>query len=328
MGTTEIRRIGLGSALAASIVAASALAGAPSADIERPFVFPGAEVNTVVMPYAFAGDSELIESTTGNQLSLLVHFDTLFSMMKYRSIGGVRLVGEPDDPDAPDADGISAMLLGRERGAVEEVAPGHGMVLLWGRLYEEGDHIFLQSYLRFVRRDRDEVVPVDVLGQGFTGWLPARGVAFPPRELTRQQLGEIRDAFSASARVRPQRDESLSGEPLPLDVGEGTAFWITDAREGWLKISGQHGRRRGLGAGVHRPGQAAAAAGDAGTRVRGRRRGLPVGAGAQRAGRLEGGGTVGQSPAPRPWRPTASWRATARARRSRRWPCRGRCRGA
>ncbi|MCP4546374.1 MAG: hypothetical protein GY835_07905 [bacterium] len=223
----------------ALLPALSVWAEMPAGDINEPSVFPGARVNTVVMPYVFAGGSELLDSGTGGELSLLVHFDTLFSMMKYRSIGGVRLVGDPNDPITREPDRILDMLLGREYGAREQMRPGHGLVLIWGRIYEEGQRIYIQSYLRFLRRERREDLRLTIAGHEFEGWLPSRGVAFPPRELTRRQLDGIPQAFGESLALRSERDETLTGMPLPLDVGRQSAYWIVGARDGWLELSSQ-----------------------------------------------------------------------------------------
>ena len=100
----------------------------------------------MVLPFRYAGTEERRELTeTGQRLTRLVQFEILLSMVKYGSVAAVALhESEPGGCDAVDV--------------LEQVRlePGHGLILVWGRLFEQQDQIYVQTYVRFLRGERSE----------------------------------------------------------------------------------------------------------------------------------------------------------------------------
>ncbi|QTF94218.1 hypothetical protein [Halomonas sp. BM-2019] len=216
------------------------------ASCSEPVVFPGAAVNAVILPYRYTGPDRFNPlSQTGEQLSGLLHLEVLFSMLKYGSVGATQLMGEPGGCELTT---VTEKVLGI-RSADWEIQPGRGVVFLWGKLYEEGSDIYVQSYARFLRRDAREEVQLTIDGAAGSGFqfiahLPLENIAFAPRRLSRNDLEHIQTEFQRSVVIRPSPDLSQSGEPLPIH-GEAAAYWVTDVRGEWMHIASQFDEVRG-----------------------------------------------------------------------------------
>jgi hypothetical protein len=229
----------------------SATAMDPARPCTRPAVFSGGAVNAVVLPYRHTGADEARLGEAGARLSLLVHLEALFSMIKYGGVGAVRLV---DGDDVCDPDRVLSQLLGEERGAASELAEGRGLVLVWGLIYEEGSDIFVQTYMRFLRRGIDERLTLAVEDRKFQGQLDSQAVAFPPRRLTQEDLARIFEEFKTAAALHEEADAATASQPLPLDPGSPESFWVTTSEGEWLHLKSQSGSTEGwlrarLGAG-------------------------------------------------------------------------------
>ena len=94
----------------------SATAMEPSRPCTRPAVFSGGAVNAVVLPYRHTGAEEGRLGEAGERLSLLVHLEALFSMIKYGGVGAVRLI---DGDSVCDPDRVLSQLLGDERREIQ-----------------------------------------------------------------------------------------------------------------------------------------------------------------------------------------------------------------
>jgi hypothetical protein len=215
-------------------------------------VFSGGAVNAVVLPYRHTGSREGNLGEAGERLSLLVHLEALFSMIKYGGVGAIRLVDE--DAVGCDPDRVLRQLLGEESGAADELADGHGLVLVWGLIYEEGSDIFVQTYMRFLRRGTDERLALTVEDRRFEGRVASQAVAFPPRRLTQEDLARIFEEFKASAALHTHANIDSKSEPLPLNPRSPESFWVTEVDGTWLHLESQSGRTKGwirarLGAG-------------------------------------------------------------------------------
>jgi hypothetical protein len=117
----------------------------------RPSVFSGAAVNVVVLPYSVP-PSVRSSSAVGEQLGALVQLETVLSIAKYGSIGVTQLVGDAQDECTPEI--VLDKLLGRQGGARETMRPGSGLILIWGRIFESGADLYLQSFVQFLRQAR------------------------------------------------------------------------------------------------------------------------------------------------------------------------------
>jgi len=209
------------------------------APCERPIIFPGSDVNLVLLPYALNSpelrlrqDSFALWDNDGARaLSSLIQFDTLYALRYPAALAVVQLFAEGGDDCSVERvkRDVEAML-----------APGKGAVFLWGGLVERDGQIFVQSYVEFFRKDRPDLIAFDMPSPAGTarylGGVPQRGIGLPPRILTRENMTEIGEAATSARR--------LSAEPggppeiaLP-DAPDATfAFYVTAVRDdGWMRI--------------------------------------------------------------------------------------------
>jgi len=209
------------------------------APCERPIIFPGSDVNLVLLPYALNSpdlrlrqDSfALWDSEGARALSSLIQFDTLYALRYPAALAVVQLFAEGGDDCSVERvkRDVEAML-----------APGKGAVFLWGGLVERDGQIFVQSYVEFFRKDRPDLIAFDMPSPSGTarylGGVPQRGIGLPPRILTRENMAEIREAATSARR--------LSAEPggppeiaLPDTPDATFAFYVTAVRDdGWMRI--------------------------------------------------------------------------------------------
>jgi hypothetical protein len=222
------------------LLPALASAGAQNIPCREPFVFSGAAVNVVVLPYAYsvpAADS----ADTGRQLSVLVQLETLRAIARFGSVGAVQLVGSAEEC-APEA--VLAKLLGQQGGASAQVTPGHGLVLVWGRVYQEDEDIYVQTFVRFLRRGVDEeAIEIPLGDRRLAGKLSAQAFACPPRRITVGDLLNVQEQFARSARLHDRPDRGAPGREISQDAP--VPYWVSDIRGEWMHIEGSHGGPRG-----------------------------------------------------------------------------------
>ena len=239
-----------------------AQAGMAHLDCRFPMVFGGAAVNVVVLPYTYAGDSHSL-TDTGKRLSLLVKLDVLSHILEYGSVGAVQMEMpegvRTDDPSClPET--VLPVLLGTRpanlalsgmfadnRDAQNAIQPGHGIVLVWGLLYEDGDDIFVQTYAQFLRRDIDETFTFHAGGSSFSATLSSQRFAFTPQKFTRSELQQIEISYGKADYVRDQPNDNAHGDRLPMLVarcaGQGcddsavhAGFYVMEKRGEWIRI--------------------------------------------------------------------------------------------
>jgi len=201
-------------------------------------VFEGAAVSLLVLPYRYTGGRFEEEAAAGSRLAALIQQESLFAMLKYGSVGATELVWKAGFDCTPPA--VMNRVLGSS--GPGKVRPGHALIVVWGRIYEEGDELYVQTYLRFLRRDRSESIDVTVPGTGvqplvLTAGLPAQAVAFVPRRLTRKDLAEIeiRAREALVLREAPSFTSKSMG-PLAPSPMEPLAYGVIDARDGWMLV--------------------------------------------------------------------------------------------
>jgi hypothetical protein len=222
-----------------------AQAGMLHRDCRYPMVFEGAAVNVVVLPYRYAGGNNYSLTNMGNRLSLLVKLDVLSHILEYGSVGAVQMEmpegASKDDPSClpetvlPKLLGMrppgmaSAEMFPATPGSVTALRPGHGLVLIWGLLYEEGDDVFVQTYARFQRRDIDEGITFQVGGSLFSAKPSSQTLAFTPQKFTQSELRQVEDGFRRANYVRDQPNDSARGDQLPELVGKCAGFGCDDS---------------------------------------------------------------------------------------------------
>lgn len=198
-------------------------------------VFEGAAVSLLVLPYRYTGNRYGNQDSSGSRLAALIQQEALFGMLKYGSVGATELVWQHGDGCDPRAV-IDRVLSGSGPG---KVRPGHGLVVMWGRIYEEGSQLYVQSYLRFLRRGRAETFEVALAGTAgtplaLTAELPAQAVAFAPRRLTQGDLAAIEKRARSALLLHDDNRRPIG--PLAKSDAEPLAYGVIDARDGWMKI--------------------------------------------------------------------------------------------
>ncbi|KQV95551.1 hypothetical protein [Pelomonas sp. Root1237] len=206
-----------------------------------PVVFSDAAVNALVLPWrAQAGPQALQDAS--RQMSALAQLQLLMSMLKFGSIGVVDLVAEPGR--VCDVDQVLNRV-SRTGVASGRLKAGQGVVVLWGRLFEQDGEIFLQSYLRFARQGVDGLVP-EVLKVPLRAGdatlelqaaLPAQALSFAPRRIRLEDLARIDAAFRAALRVRPAPDLDAPGVEIGRSTNQSFPYWVAESRGDWLRLA-------------------------------------------------------------------------------------------
>lgn len=225
---------------------AGAVAGAPHVDCRAPFVFDGADVNVVVLPYRSAANSSVPLGEIGQRLALLIKLDVFSHILDYGSIGAVQMevpfnVGNDTSCD-PQL--VMAQLLGQHGGALKEVAQGRGVIFVWGILYEEEQDVVVQTYARFLRRDTSEAIALQAGGLDFTVQPSTATVAFAPQLFPKDRMVAIEKSFTKADVVRTQPRDDAPGQPLPHDVAKcfgcshipSTAFQVQQIEGEWIQV--------------------------------------------------------------------------------------------
>jgi hypothetical protein len=222
------------------LTALPTLAGAPAVDCRRPFVFSSADVNFVVLPYTNSVSRQRPLSLTSARLTLMIQTDAIFAILKYGNVGAVRLVVGPQDAADCQPDTVAAKLTGDMPGAEATIMPGHGLVLFWGRLYEENGDIYVQSFARFLRRGLVEDLSFSLGKAKYVGRMANQSVAFAPRKLTSEDVSEIAAEFQRIAIVREEPRDDSPGLPMPVEPnGFGTSpftYTVLEAKNDWMRI--------------------------------------------------------------------------------------------
>ena len=196
---------------------------------DAPLVFSDAALNVVVLPYTQADLSDA-DPGVGQQLAALVELEALLAIAKYRSVGVVQLVGNNCTPQR-----VLDQLVGKTEGAAALLKPGRAMIVIWGRIFQSGRDLYLQSYLRFLRRDAGETIALPVDGRSLIGHLTSQALACPPRKISLADLGAIQKQFATSNLLRTTPDLRAAFVPIP-DEGGPYAFWITEVRGDWVQL--------------------------------------------------------------------------------------------
>ncbi|NCT82821.1 MAG: hypothetical protein GXC94_06730, partial [Comamonadaceae bacterium] len=207
----------------------------------EPVVFGDAAVNALVLPWRAQSGPATLQAAS-RQLSALAHLQLLMAMLKFGSIGVVDLVAEPQQ--VCDVDQVLARV-SRYGVASGRLKPGQGVLVLWGRLFEQDGELFLQSYLRFGRQGRDGLEPelLDVPLQAGDARLmlkvalPAQALSFAPRRIRLDDLARIDAAFRAALRVRPAPDLGVPGVEIGSSTRESFPYWVAEARGDWLRLA-------------------------------------------------------------------------------------------
>jgi len=224
---------------AAAIVCAALTGLAPLAaqagaarPCKSPAVFQGAAVNSFVLPYRYVGSKHPAEmELASRQIAALAHLELLFSMLKYGAVGGTDLLAEPGE-DCNPKEVIERVSNGRGPGVL---LAGQTLVVVWGRLFEEGEQLYVQSYVRFLRQgDRSavpETISIELAGAGIDmplrAALPTQSLAFPPRRISKSDLASVAAEFRKSMTVRPSPSLEVPGQSIDFEPARSFPYYVT-----------------------------------------------------------------------------------------------------
>jgi hypothetical protein len=235
-----MRRILATSVLASMALASPLHAGIPAASCINPTVFPDAAVNVVLLPFSTRSSEPKGLAAAAQRFTVLMQFETLFSILKFGEVGVVRLVADQKDIDSGrcSPSNVLDMLLGKLPGARNRMLPHHGLVVVWGTLYEENGSLFVNTNVRFLRAGDEEAQTVQVKNVTFTTRVPASAVSLPSQLLTKVQLTAIQQQFQEFATFHDSPVEG-QGRPFPIELltkSDGWTYWVADSRPGWIKL--------------------------------------------------------------------------------------------
>lgn len=171
--------------------------GNASGICEPRMVLMGGSLSVMILPWVNPGGGKAL-SDIAARLASLAQLDLMSSLMRYAD--DVRV--EVWNPEAScDSESGLAVLTGDQPDGDLAALPGRGGVVVWAQVYEEGEHLYVQSYIRFWDKEVGSR-GIEMEGELFTARLPARTVVFPVRHLTSGQVVHIADALCESLVVR------------------------------------------------------------------------------------------------------------------------------
>jgi hypothetical protein len=220
-------------ALTLLIVPSRAWAMDANVPCESPSVFSGAAVNVVVLPYSLPASFKATTSEVGEQLGAMVQLETVLSIAKYGSIGVVQLIGNTRQECTPDI--VLDKLTGKVGGAREKMKPGAGLILIWGRIFESGPDLYLQSYIRFLRMGADESIDLTVRDRTLKGTLSTQAFACAPRKIAIKDVTDIQRQFAAARLLHAKPDASSPVVKMPEGRGP-FSYWITSVQGDWVQL--------------------------------------------------------------------------------------------
>ena len=216
----------------------------------EPAVYRDAAVNTFVLPYRFDGPSPSLElQRASRQISALVHLELLFSILKFGAVGGTDLVSVPGSPC--DVDEVIWSV--SKRAGPGSLRVGQTLVVVWGRIFEQGDQLYLQTFVRFFRQGADgplqESIKVQLTGSDtsleLNARLPSQATSFPPRRISKGDLRDLDKRFRSAMVVRKEKSLDSPGQSIDFDPSRVFPYYVTQSSGDWIYIKPMMGGPEG-----------------------------------------------------------------------------------
>ena len=233
-----------------SLVAPSRASAGAQRPCTDPAVYRDAAVNTFVLPYRFDGPSPSLElQRASRQVSALVHLELLFSILKFGAVGGTDLVSVPGSPC--DVDEVIRSV--SKSGGWGSLRTGQTLVVVWGRIFEQGDQLYLQTYVRFFRQGADgpiqESIKVQLTGSEtsleLNARLPSQATSFPPRRISKGDLRDLDKRFRNAMVVRKEKRLDSPGKSIDFDPSRVFPYYVTQSSGDWIYIKPMMGGPEG-----------------------------------------------------------------------------------
>jgi len=180
-------------------------------------------------------------------LALLVKLETLYRAMAYDRWGIVLLTGPKKECD-PERIANELLLMKRIR-------PGGRLIMVWGKLYQQDEDIYVQTYAKSYRNPlpNEKVPPTEIGmplgGNVFEGRISNTEFAFPPEQLPISVMKAVADNFKKAVFLYDAPQLNSSKNPIPVDQFRkcddcrGALAFTVEGREGdWIHVKAQGGR--------------------------------------------------------------------------------------
>lgn len=190
-----------------------------------PLILPGPKVQVFILPYQAQGQL----TPRGRELATIMQRHVLFAALKYRSIAVAELTGEPN-------------LCAPER-IMSRVTPGlkdgQAAIFLWGRLFEQGESIRLQSTVAFTMHGSPDIVHWSLggeAGSNASATIPGDPVLFAARQIPLSLLQALEPAYREARRFHKSPDAASAFFDLPNDPEARFGYEVLETRNDWMHI--------------------------------------------------------------------------------------------
>jgi len=191
---------------------------------DSPMVLPGPRVQVFILPYR----AESKMTLPGRQLATIMQRHVLFAALKYPSIA----IEELTSTGAPcDIERVQQKVLPR-------LAQGQVAIFLWGRLFEQGDSIRLQSTVSFNAQASDTMtwrIQGDDTAK-VNATVPSDPIFFAPRTIPLSFLSMLQSAQAEARRLHRAPDSSSPSWELPQSPDARFGFEVTETKDDWMHI--------------------------------------------------------------------------------------------
>jgi len=188
-------------------------------------VLPGPKVQVFILPYR--AESKL--TPPGRQLATIMQRHVLFAALKYPSIAIEELTA-----------GSARCEFERvEQQVVPRLSPGQVAIFLWGRLFEQGDAIRLQSTVAVRSKGVTDTLSWGLSGSAATklsATVPTDPVTFAARTIPLWFLGTLESAQSEARRLHRTPDSNSIYWELPQSDEARFGFEVVETKDDWMHI--------------------------------------------------------------------------------------------
>ena len=191
---------------------------------DRPTVFEHASVQVFVLPYLATGKL----TAQGRALATIAQRHVLFAALKYPSIGVIELTGDAKDCTYQR---IAQRVISRLR-------KGQTAIFVWGRMFEQGDSIRLQSTVAFTKQGAVDTLTWDLGGDAgaASASVPTTPIMFSPRQLPMHLLPRLEPAQRAARRLHREPGTNSPYFDLPGDPEARFSYEVLETRDDWMHI--------------------------------------------------------------------------------------------
>lgn len=220
----------------ACLIPRPAQAGMIGRPCDDPSLFPNAAVNVVILPYEHPDSSRIPNSpkSIGSQLALLLQMNLLFEILDYGSVGVIQLVPTELMQWCNPAD-VWDRLSHQTAG---------GIVMVWGKIFEDRGQLFIQSYERFAIGHSREQFGFNIGTGRYAGQLSTQQAAFPVRKVTVDDLKQIAQSYQMFRDMRAAPSDNAAIVRLPTNLEPclgcntppGFSYSVEEVRGQWARV--------------------------------------------------------------------------------------------